>query len=161
MPLQRVRDYLQAWQRQDDILLFDASTATVPLAAQAVGVIPARIAKSISLRTKEGGTLVLVVAGDARIDNGKFKRHFGFKAHMLSPEEALDRTGFAVGGVCPFALPDDVPVCLDESMRRFHTVFPACGTANSAIELTMTELQEYARCREWVDVCKLPEDMPE
>ncbi len=156
MGLTQVREYLRAWNKDKDILEMDASTATVPLAAAALGVEEARIAKSISLKSGEGA-LVLVVAGDAKIDNRKFKDTFGFKASMLSQDDALRFTGHAVGGVCPFALPENIKVYLDESMRRFTTVFPACGTGNSAIELTNEELTEYSRCEKWVDVCKLQE----
>ena len=117
------------------------------------GVEPARIAKTLSFQDGEG-CLLIVAAGDARIDNPKFKAAFGFKAKMLAPEEALRLTGHAVGGVCPFAVPDTVRVCLDVSLRRFDTVFPACGSANSAIELTCEDLFAYSRAREWVDVCK-------
>ncbi len=156
MGLEQVRSYLRAWNKDGDILELDASTATVPLAAAALGVEEARIAKSISLKNGEGA-LVLVFAGDAKIDNKKFKETFGFKASMLSADDALRFTGHAVGGVCPFALPDGVKVYLDKSMLRFTTVFPACGTGNSAIELTPEELTKYARCEKWVDVCKLQE----
>ncbi len=158
MGLEQVRAYLGAWNRDGDILELDASTATVPLAAAALGVEEARIAKSMSLKNGEGA-LVLVVAGDARIDNRKFKDTFGFKASMLSADEALRFTGHAVGGVCPFALPEGIGVYLDESMLRFTSVFPACGTGNSAIELSPGELTEYSRCKKWVDVCKLPETL--
>jgi prolyl-tRNA editing enzyme YbaK/EbsC (Cys-tRNA(Pro) deacylase) len=131
----------------------DASTATVTDAAAALGVIPARIAKSISL--KQGDNAVIVVtAGDMKLDNRKYKDRFGVKAKMLSPEKALALTGHAVGGVCPFALPDGIVVFLDISLRRFETVFPACGSGNSAIELTMDELNEYSQNKEWVDLCK-------
>jgi prolyl-tRNA editing enzyme YbaK/EbsC (Cys-tRNA(Pro) deacylase) len=153
MAIEQVRTYLQRWNRDKDIIEMDASTATVPEAAAALGVIPARIAKSISLRQGEGAA-VIVVAGDMKLDNRKYKDRFGIKAKMLSPEEALDFTGHAVGGVCPFALPPGVGVYLDVSMKRFATVFPACGSGNSAIEFTMDELHEYSQNREWVDVCK-------
>ncbi len=156
MGLEQVRAYLNAWNRGGDILEMDASTATVPLAAAALGVEEARIAKSISLKNGEGA-LVLVVAGDARIDNRKFKEAFGFKASMLSAEDALRFTGHPVGGVCPFALPSGIDVYLDESMLRFTSVFPACGSGNTAIELTPGELTEYSRCKKWVDVCRLQE----
>ena len=156
MGLEQVRAYLRTWDRDDDILELDESTATVPLAAAALGVEEARIAKSISLRNGEGA-LVLVFAGDAKIDNRKYKETFDIKASMLSADDALRFTGHAVGGVCPFALPDGVKVYLDRSMLRFTTVFPACGTGNSAIELTPEELTELSRCEKWVDVCKLQE----
>lgn len=157
MSIEAVRTYLRRWNREGDIREMGESTATVPLAAQALGVIPARIAKSISLQDKDSA-MVLVTAGDAKLDNKKFRGQFGFKPKMLSMEDALRFTGHAVGGVCPFALPEGIPVYLDESMRRFETVFPACGSSNSAIELTMDELEEYSAALDWVDVCKLPED---
>jgi prolyl-tRNA editing enzyme YbaK/EbsC (Cys-tRNA(Pro) deacylase) len=153
MGIDQVRVYLSRWNREKDIIEMEASTATVPDAANALGVIPARIAKSISLRAGEG-VIVIVTAGDMKLDNRKYKDRFGVKARMLSPEEALEATGHAVGGVCPFALPPDAGVYLDVSMKRFQTVYPACGSGNSAIELTTDELDEYSRNREWVDVCK-------
>jgi prolyl-tRNA editing enzyme YbaK/EbsC (Cys-tRNA(Pro) deacylase) len=152
MGIEQVRDYLRRWNRHEDIVEFVVSTATVIDAAKALGVIPARIAKSISLR--QAAAAVVVVAGDMKIDNRKYKDHFGLKARMLSSEEALRFTGHAVGGVCPFALPPEVSVYLDISMRRFETVFPACGSGNSAIELTLAELEEYSQAGGWIDVCK-------
>jgi prolyl-tRNA editing enzyme YbaK/EbsC (Cys-tRNA(Pro) deacylase) len=153
MSIEQVRSYLKRWNRDGDIIELTASTATVPEAARALGVIPARIAKSISLKA-EDRAMVLVTAGNMKLDNRKYKDRFGFKARMLSPEDALDFTGHPVGGVCPFGLPAGIEVYLDVSLRRFQTVFPACGSANSAIELTMAELEEYAQIRDWVDVCK-------
>jgi prolyl-tRNA editing enzyme YbaK/EbsC (Cys-tRNA(Pro) deacylase) len=153
MSIEAVRQYLARWNRDKDIIVLEESTATVILAAAALGVIPARIAKSISLKT-ENGAFIVVSAGDMKLDNRKFKDYFGFKAKMLNPEEALAFTGHAVGGVCPFALPIGVAVYLDISMKRFQTVYPACGSGNSAIELTMDELTEYSHCKEWIDVCK-------
>jgi prolyl-tRNA editing enzyme YbaK/EbsC (Cys-tRNA(Pro) deacylase) len=131
----------------------DASTATVLEAANALKVIPARIAKSISLKQGDAA-VVIVIAGDMKLDNRKYKDRFGIKARMLNPEEALEFTGHAIGGVCPFALPDGVAVYLDASLKRFDTVFPACGSGNSLIELAPEELNEYSRNKEWVDVCK-------
>jgi prolyl-tRNA editing enzyme YbaK/EbsC (Cys-tRNA(Pro) deacylase) len=153
MGIDQVRAYLNQWNRDKDIIEMEASTATVPEAANALGVIPARIAKSISLRIGEDA-MVVVVAGDVKLDNRKYKDRFGVKAKMLSFEEALEATGHAVGGVCPFALPPGVAVYLDVSMKRFETVYPACGSGNSAIELTMDELNKYSKNKEWVDVCK-------
>jgi len=153
MAIEDVREYLRQWNREKDILEFDTSSATVELAARAVGVEPARIAKTLAFKNGEGALLV-VTAGDARIDNKKFKREFGFKPHMLSPEETLALTGHPVGGVCPFGLKQDIPVFCDVSLKRFSTVFPACGSSNSAIELTCEELDLYSRNRRWVDVCK-------
>lgn len=131
---------------------FEVSSATVGLAALAVGVEEARIAKSLSFRDGDS-CMVVVTAGDVRVDNRRFKDRFGFKARMLAPEEAVTLTGHAVGGVCPFALPEGVKVYLDESLKRFETVFPAVGSAKSAIELTCDEL---ARCSsgEWIDICR-------
>ncbi|MDR1576472.1 MAG: YbaK/EbsC family protein [Treponema sp.] len=150
--IEQVRVYLSRWNRDQDIIEMDASTATVELAAAALGVIPARIAKSISLRSADGAVIV-VVAGDVKLDNRKFRDQFGFKARMLNSAEALQCTGHAVGGVCPFALPPGVAVYLDNSMKRFRTVYPACGSGNSAIELTLAELEEYSQSKGWVDVC--------
>jgi prolyl-tRNA editing enzyme YbaK/EbsC (Cys-tRNA(Pro) deacylase) len=156
MSVEQVRGYLQKWGRDKDVIEMDASTATVAEAAAALGVVPARIAKSISLKQGDGAAVV-VIAGDMKLDNRKYKERFGLKAKMLSPEDALIFTGHAVGGVCPFALPPEVAVYLDVSMRRFKTVYPACGSGNSAIELTLDELHEYSQNQGWVDVCKPPE----
>jgi prolyl-tRNA editing enzyme YbaK/EbsC (Cys-tRNA(Pro) deacylase) len=153
MSVEQVREYLKRWNRDKDLVEMDASTATVVEAANALRVIPARIAKSISLKQGDAA-VVIVVAGDMKLDNRKYKDRFGIKARMLNPDEALEFTGHAIGGVCPFALPDGVAVYLDASMKRFDTVFPACGSGNSLIELTLDELDEYSRNKEWVDVCK-------
>ena len=153
MAIEKVYEHLKKWNREKDILEFDTSSATVLLAAQALGCEPARIAKTISFKAGEEA-LLIVAAGDAKIDNGKFKSEFGFKPRMLTPDEALEFTGHAVGGVCPFGLKTNILVYLDISMKRFETVFPACGSSNSAIKLTCDELEEYSRCRKWVDVCK-------
>ena len=134
---------------------FDTSSATVELAAAAVGCEPARIAKTLSFRVGDRVALI-VAAGDARIDNPKFKAQFHCKAKMLSADEAEELIGHAVGGVCPFAVNEGCDVYLDESLRRFETVFPACGSSNSAIELTCEELDRYAHPVAWIDVCKLP-----
>jgi prolyl-tRNA editing enzyme YbaK/EbsC (Cys-tRNA(Pro) deacylase) len=153
MSVEQVREYLKRWNRDKDLVEMAASTATVLEAANALKVSPARIAKSISLKQGDA-TVVIVVAGDMKLDNRKYKDRFGIKARMLNPEEAVQFTGHAVGGVCPFALPLGVSVYLDISMKRFDTVFPACGSSNSLIELTLEELNEYSRNKEWVDVCK-------
>ena len=154
MSIEKVRDYLKQWGRQDDVRELGQSSATVPLAAQALGVEPARIAKTLSFRLGEECVLI-VTAGDRKVDNPKYKARFCGKAKMLTPEEALSFTGHAVGGVCPFAIENPaVTVYLDESLKRFSTVFPACGSANSAIELTPEELMEYSHAADWVDVCK-------
>jgi prolyl-tRNA editing enzyme YbaK/EbsC (Cys-tRNA(Pro) deacylase) len=166
MAIEIVRAHLKTWNRDKDIIELEASTATVAQAAAALGVEGARIAKSISLKIPEnaglsrenvvpfGRAMVIVTAGDVKLDNRKFRDFFGFKAKMLSPEEALEYTGHEVGGVCPFGLGKDVAVYLDTSLRRFKTVYPACGSANSAIELTMDELNEYACSKAWIDVSK-------
>ena len=157
MSIDRVRRYLRDFDLDDRILEFDVSSATVSLAAEAVGVIPARIAKTLSFMLPDGPILV-VAAGDTRIDNPRFKAQFHAKAKMLSREEALQFIGHSVGGVCPFAINDCVRTYLDVSLRRFDTVFPACGSANSAIELTPARLEAVAQnFQGWVDVCKLPE----
>ncbi|MDR0656166.1 MAG: YbaK/EbsC family protein [Treponema sp.] len=152
--IEQAEAHLRQWGRDKDIIKLDASTATVAEAAAALKVEPARIAKSISLKAAGKGALLILSAGDMKLDNRKFKDRFGFKARMLSTEEALTATGHAVGGVCPFGIPVGVDVYLDISMRRFQTVFPACGSSNSAIELTMNELEEYSGSKGWVDVCK-------
>ncbi len=153
MSIETVRDYFRPLGRERDILEFPVSSATVELAAQAVGVIPARIAKTLSFLV-EDKCVLLVAAGDAKIDNSKYKHLFHTKAKMLTPEQAVEMTGHAVGGVCPFANPDGVETYLDISLQRFDTVFPAAGSSNSAIELTCDELAQYSRSRGWVDVCK-------
>ena len=138
---------------EDRILEMEQSSATVELAALAVGVEPARIAKTLSFKKGEE-TILVVTAGDRKIDNAKYKHYFGLKAKMLTPDEVLERVGHAIGGVCPFAVPKEVQVYLDESMKRFETVYPACGSGNSAIGLTCEELEKYSNSKAWVDVCK-------
>lgn len=154
MSVEKVREYLKEFGFEDRIKEFDISTATVALAAEAVGVIPARISKTLSFHSPESGCMLILMAGDARIENKKFKEHFGFKARMLSHEEALEFTGHAVGGVCPFAVSENIPVYLDISMKRFETVFPAAGSASSAVQLTCSELEACSKARAWIDVCK-------
>lgn len=153
MSIDNVRKYLTRFNRENDILEFPVSSATVQLATEALNVIPARITKTLALKDGDG-CMVIAVAGDGKIDNKKFKTEFGFKAKMLSPEETLEMTGHAVGGVCPFALPEGVKAYCDISMKRFDTVFPACGSSNSAIELTCDELFEYSNAVKWIDICK-------
>lgn len=153
MSIDNVRKYLTRFNREKDILEFPVSSATVQLAAEALNVIPARITKTLALKDGDG-CMVIAVAGDGKIDNKKFKTEFGFKAKMLSPEETLEMTGHAIGGVCPFALPEGVKAYCDISMKRFDTVFPACGSSNSAIELTCDELFEYSNAVKWIDICK-------
>ena len=154
MSVEDVKRYLAAFGLDDRVREFDTSSATVELAAQAVGTEPCRIAKSLSFLVGDRAVIV-VAAGDARIDNPKFKAQFHTKAKMLTPEEVVNLVGHAVGGVCPFAVNEGVKVYLDESLRRFETVFPACGSSNSAIELTLSELEQLSG-GEWIDVCKLP-----
>ena len=153
MSVEKVRDYLKQFNKGNDLLEMDESTATVELAALALDTEEARIAKSLSFYDGDGA-MVIVTAGDAKIDNRKFKDYFGFKARMLAPEDTEKFTGHAIGGVCPFALPENVKVYLDESMKRFETMFPACGTGNSAIELTLEELEQTSQSNTWIDVCK-------
>ena len=157
MSIETVKDHLRQWGRDKDIIELKESSATVLLAAEALGVIHARIAKSISLKQGDK-TVVVLIAGDMKLDNQKYKEYFGVKAKMLSQEEALINTGHPIGGVCPFGLPDGVDVYLDVSMERFDTVFPACGSGNSAIELSLEELNTYSGSKKWVDICK-PMDM--
>lgn len=154
MSIERVRAFMRERNMEDRILEFDVSSATVALAAEAVGCAPERIAKTLSFLV-DGGAVLVVAAGDARVDNPKFKAQFHTKAKMLTPEEVVNLVGHAVGGVCPFAVNEGVKVYLDESLRRFETVFPACGSSNSAIELMLSELEQLSG-GEWIDVCKLP-----
>lgn len=154
MAIERVREYFKTKGMEERILEFEVSSATVALAAQALHCEEQRIAKTLSFHVHDEVVLV-VTAGDAKIDNAKYKAFFGAKAKMLSYEEAEPLIGHAVGGVCPFAVNEGVKVYLDESMKRFETVFPACGSSNSAIELTMDELEQYSGYECWVDVCKV------
>ncbi len=156
MSIERVRKYFSTLGIEDRILEFDVSSATVELAAKALNTEGKRIAKTLSFLVGERAVLV-VAAGDAKIDNKKYKAFFHTKAKMLSPEQVTELIGHAVGGVCPFAVKSGVDVYLDESLKRFETVFPACGSSNSAIELTIPELEKYSGFKEWIDVCKLPE----
>ena len=153
MSVELVKGYLAQFGAADRVREFEASTATVELAAQAAGVEPGRIAKTLSFKL-EDRTILVVAAGDVKVDNVKYKNTFGGKAKMLTPQEAVERVGHAVGGVCPFAVKEGVEVCLDESLRRFETVLPAAGSANSCIELTLPELEKFSRASRWVDVCK-------
>ena len=154
MAIERVREYFRGLGMEERVLDFPVSSATVELAAQAVGCEPCRIAKTLSFMVSEKPILI-VTAGDAKVDNSKYKGKFSTKAKMLTPEEAETLVGHAVGGVCPFAINEGVTVYLDESLKRFETVFPACGSSNSAIELTIPELEKYSCAfASWVDVCK-------
>ena len=156
MSLEKAKDYLKQFGKDKNILEFTQSTATVELAAQALGVIPARIAKTLSFKT-ENDCILVVTAGDARIDNKKYKTFFGTKAKMLTPEEVIEHIGHAIGGVCPFGVKEKIDIFCDVSMQRFDTVFPACGSPNSAIELTCDELFNISQAKEWVDICKICE----
>ena len=156
MSIEKGRAYFKELGIEDRVMEFDVSSATVELAAQALGVEGARIAKTLSFKT-ETGCMLILAAGDARIDNHKFKAKFHFKAKMPTPDEVLEMVGHPVGGVCPFGINEGIPVYLDESLKRFVTVFPAVGSGNSAIELNLDELFEYSKALEWIDVCKLPE----
>ena len=156
MSIEKVRKYFSSLGIEDRILEFDVSSATVELAAKALNTEGKRIAKTLSFLVGERAVLV-VAAGDAKIDNKKYKAFFHTKAKMLSPEQVTELIGHAVGGVCPFAVKSGVDVYLDESLKRFETVFPACGSSNSAVELTIPELEKYSGFKEWTDVCKLPE----
>lgn len=156
MAIEKVREYFRQFGMEDRIREFDVSSATVDLAAQALGVEGARIAKSMSFKVGDGAILI-IAAGDVKIDNRKYKDEFHVKAKMLAFDEVEPLIGHAVGGVCPFAIKDGVEVYLDESLKRFETVFPACGSGNSAIELTIPEMEKYSGYKKWVDVCKLPE----
>lgn len=153
MAIEVVREYLKQWNADQRILEFEVSSATVELAAQAVGCEPARIAKTLSFLVGDHAILI-VTAGDAKIDNAKYKAMFHTKAKMLGYDQVTERIGHAVGGVCPFGVKENVAVYLDESMKRFETVFPAAGSSNSAIEVTMEQLEQYSGSSQWVDVCK-------
>lgn len=153
MAIEKVRAYFAALGMEERVVEFGCSSATVELAAVAVGCEPCRIAKTLSFKLEDGPVLI-VIAGDARVDNKKYKTRFSQKAKMLAPDEVVELIGHAVGGVCPFAVNEGVKVYLDESLKRFETVFPACGSDNSAIELTIDELEKYSGAVAWVDVCK-------
>lgn len=153
MSVEKVKKYFHQFGMEDRIREFDVSSATVELAAQALQCEPCRIAKTLSFKV-EDRPILIVAAGDAKIDNKKYKAQFGKKAVMLSRDEVVELIGHAVGGVCPFAVNEGVEVYLDVSLKRFETVFPACGSSNSAIELTIEELEKYSSFISWVDVCK-------
>lgn len=155
MAIDKVKTYLAQFGRDKDVREFEVSSATVDLAAKALGVEEARIAKTLSFYDKDGGCILIVAAGDARVDGTKFKKAFGMKPKMPKPEDAERMTGHAVGGICPFANPEGVSVWLDSSLRRFETVYPACGSSNSGIELTCDELYQYSKAAGWADVTKL------
>lgn len=156
MSIERAGEYLKQFGIEDRMQELPVSSATVALAAEALGCAPQRIAKTLSFMVEDAAILI-VAAGDVKIDNSKYKKRFAVKAKMLSPEQVTELIGHAIGGVCPFGVKDGVKVYLDESLKRFENVFPACGSGNSAIEMTIPELEKYSGCECWVDVCKLME----
>lgn len=156
MSITAVKSCLRQFGIENRILEFDVSSATVELAALALGCEPARIAKTLSFDCN-GETLLIVTTGDCKIDNAKYKKQFQYKAKMLAADEVFERTGHEIGGVCPFANPENVRICLDVSLKKFQTIFPACGSPNSAIELSPDELERYVSSALWVDVCKCKE----
>ncbi|WP_416326199.1 YbaK/EbsC family protein [[Eubacterium] hominis] len=153
MAIELVREYLKQYGRSQDIIELEQSSATVELAAQALDTQPERIAKTLSFMGSDGA-MVIVCAGDCKVDNHKFKETFGVKAKMLKPEEVESYTNHTIGGVCPFAIPQQTKIYLDESMKRFDYVYPACGSANSAIKLSIDELEQLIPYQAWVNVCK-------
>ncbi|MGN0266371.1 MAG: YbaK/EbsC family protein [Lachnospiraceae bacterium] len=157
MALEEARNYLEEKGYGDRIQVFDTSSATVELAALAVGTEPEKIAKSLTFKVNDHPVMI-VCAGDTKINNTKFKAYFHTKAKMLTREEVNEWIGHDVGGVCPFGIHDGVDVYLDTSLKRFEKIYPACGSANSAVELTPDELEALSGCREWIDVCRLPEE---
>ncbi len=160
MSIEKARKHLSRWGKDSRVVEHAVSSATVELAAQALGTEPGRIAKTLSFLNGER-TLLVVAAGDARVDSSKFKKAFGLKkARMVPAEEVEPRIGHAIGGVCPFGVNEGVDVWLDESLRRYATVFPACGSSNSSIELSLDELAECSEACGWADVCKDWQDNP-
>jgi prolyl-tRNA editing enzyme YbaK/EbsC (Cys-tRNA(Pro) deacylase) len=155
LSIENGREHFRALGIEDRVLEFDVSSATVPLAAKALGVEHGKIAKTLSFKSPEGEIFLVLAAGDVKIDNKKFRQAFKCKAKMLTPEEALELVGHPIGGVCPFGIKAGVSVYLDESLKRFETVFPSVGSPNSAIELNIEELYKYSYAKSWVDVSKL------
>ncbi len=153
MAIEKVKEYFKQFGMEDRILEFEVSSATVLEAAQAIGCEPEKIAKSLSFKVDDGAILI-VAAGDAKIDNPKYKAEFSTKAKMLSPDEVDSLIGHKIGGVCPFGINDGVKVYLDKSLKRFEAVYPAAGSSNSAIRLTIDELEKYSGYLKWIDVCK-------
>ena len=155
MSIEKVREHFKKWNLEKQIRELPQSSATVELAAKALSVEPARIAKTLSFKDGDNACILIVCAGDSKIDNARFKAQFGFKARMLSPDEVLFFTGHAIGGVCPFGInSQNTKVYLDISLQRFQTVFPACGSSNSAIELTTADLPKYTGATAWIKVTK-------
>lgn len=153
MSVDKVKQYFSKYGMESKVLEFDVSSATVELAAAALNCEPGRIAKTLSFLVGDEPILI-VSAGDVKIDNSKYKKTFGKKAKMLTSDQVVELIGHAVGGVCPFAIKEGVNVYLDASLKKYETVFPACGSSNSAIELTIPEMEKYSGYKEWVDVCK-------
>lgn len=153
MSIEKVKEYFRQYGMEERVKEVEQSSATVEAAAEALGCEPMRIAKTLSFKTKEA-VILIVTAGDRKIDNKKYRAQFGCKAQMLKFEEVEPLVGHAVGGVCPFAIQEGVEVYLDESLKRFDTVFPAAGSGNSMIELHIPELERYSQCKAWIDVCK-------
>lgn len=153
MSIEKGREYFRQFGMEQSVLEFSVSSATVELAAQVLGVEGARIAKTLSFMVGEQPVLILM-AGDVKVDNPKYKAVFHTKAKMMTPEQLEEYVGHQIGGVCPFGIKDGVDVYLDESLKRFNTVFPACGSSNSAIELTIPQLEEFSNFKEWIDVSK-------
>lgn len=158
MSIEKAKKHLEAYGFADRVIEFEVSSATVELAAKAIGCEPCMICKSLTFMTQSGAVMVLA-AGDAKVDNAKYKAFFGIKAKMLSFDEVESLIGHAVGGVCPFGINDGVKVYLDESMRRFEYIYPAAGSSNSAVKLTLDELEKCSGYISWIDVCKLPEEI--
>ena len=156
MSVVKVKDFFKKYGMKDRVLEFSVSSATVELAAKALNTKPARIAKTLSFKIKDN-VILIVMAGDARLVNSKYKNYFGEKARMLSYDEVEEKTGHEPGGVCPFAVNEGVLIYLDESLKRFSAIFPACGSSNSAIELTIEELEKYSNYQSWIDVTEIPE----
>lgn len=152
MSIETAKAWLRKWNRDKDVIILDSSSATVDLAAQALGVTGPEIAKSVSLYDKEGTVLMILISGNRRIDNRKFKDEFGFKARMLSADDAERLTGHPIGGVCPFGVNAGVRIFLDNSLKNFQYVYPACGSGNSAIKLSLPELEQYSGYIRWVNV---------
>lgn len=157
MSIENGREHFRALGLEDKVLEFDVSSATVPLAAMALGVEHGKIAKTLSFKNPQGEVFLVLAAGDVKIDNKKFRQQFKCKAKMLTAEENLELVGHPVGGVCPFGIKPGVSVYLDESLKRFDTVFPSVGSSNSAIELNIEELYDYSAAKSWIDVSKLEE----
>ena len=157
MSFNAVKDYFKQFNMENRLLEFPVSSATVELAAIALNCEPCKIAKTLSFLTKDNKVVLIVTAGDTKVNNHKFKTFFSMKAKMVPADRAEDLIGHAVGGICPFAVKNDVEVYLDESLKRFTTVFPACGSSNSAIELNLEELYKYANAKAWIDVCEIKE----